>query len=192
MYGYVYEITNNVNGKKYVGKRVGFTDVKTYMGSGTALKQAQKKYGIENFTKRIICEYATRELLNEAEKYFIAVYRHFYGPDMMYNITDGGEGGCGHHSEEAKKKMSVAKKGEKNPMYGKESWFKGKRHTDEAKKKMSDANKGQSLSEEHKAKLSAAQKGEKNHMYGKYHSEETKKKMSDALKEYWRRKKSNI
>ena len=71
------------------------------------------------------------------------------------------------HTEEAKRKISEARKGKP-----------GKPHTEETKRKMSEAHKGKSrkpLSEETKRKLSKALKG-------KTHSEETKRKISDTLK----------
>ena len=61
-------------------------------------------------------------------------------------------------SEETKKKMSEAKKGENNPNYGKH------------------------FSEETKKKIGEAKKGEKHPMYGKHFSEEHKKKLSEAHK----------
>ena len=57
MYGYIYLIVNNVNGKTYVGKRKLYNkkwNEDGYMGSGKHLKSAQKKYGIENFEKFLI------------------------------------------------------------------------------------------------------------------------------------------
>ena len=52
---YVYEITNLVNGKKYIGKRSCKCPIEDdkYMGSGYALKKAFDKYGKENFIKKI-------------------------------------------------------------------------------------------------------------------------------------------
>jgi hypothetical protein len=102
-------------------------------------------------------------------------------------------------SEETKKKMSDAQKGEKNHNYGKHpseetrkkmsDAHKGTHLSEETRKKMSDAKKGENnpnygkhLSEETKKKLSDVNKGENNPNYGKHHSEETKKKMSDANK----------
>ena len=73
-----------------------------------------------------------------------------------------------HRSEETKKKLSEANKGEKNPMYGKHL-------SEETKKKLSEANKGKHLSDEAKKKLSEAHTG-------KHHSEEAKKKLSEANK----------
>jgi len=61
-------------------------------------------------------------------------------------------------SEETKRKMSLASKGEKNPWYG-------KHHTEESK-----------------CKISIANSGENHYLYGKHQSEETKRKISDSKK----------
>jgi hypothetical protein len=44
---YVYEITNLINGKKYIGKRACKCDIEedVYMGSSKVLKEAIRKYG---------------------------------------------------------------------------------------------------------------------------------------------------
>ena len=59
------------------------------------------------------------------------------------------------HTEETKRKMSEARRGEKN-------YFYGKHHTEESKNKLSKANKGRKTSEETKKKLSEVNKGSKN------------------------------
>ena len=66
------------------------------------------------------------------------------------------------HSEEAKNKISEAMKGEKNPFYG-------KHHSDEAKERMSAARKGKHL-------------GKDNPFYGKTHSEEFRNKIGEINK----------
>lgn len=57
---YVYETTNNINGKKYIGKRRCKCSIENdfYMGSGKLIKKALNKYGRENFSKKIlkVCE----------------------------------------------------------------------------------------------------------------------------------------
>lgn len=48
----IYKTINLINGKYYIGKQKSYT--KSYLGSGTALKQAIKKYGKNNFKKEIL------------------------------------------------------------------------------------------------------------------------------------------
>lgn len=66
-----------------------------------------------------------------------------------------------HHSEESKKKMSLAKKGmyigEKNPFYG-------KHHSEETRRRLSEAAKN--MSEETKKKMSEMKKRENNPAFG--------------------------
>lgn len=65
-----------------------------------------------------------------------------------FNYTDGGDGSCGFkHSNETKKKMSEAHKGENNSFFG-------RKHSDETKRKISEAKKGFKLSEETKRRMS--------------------------------------
>lgn len=71
-----------------------------------------------------------------------------------------------HRSEETKKKISEANKGEKHHMYG-------KHHSEETRKKISEAKKN--ISDETRKKLSIVRKG-------KHPSEEARKRMSEAHK----------
>lgn len=55
--GFVYLTTNIVNGKIYVGQYTFKADKRlnaNYLGSGTVMEQAIKKYGRENFKRRIL------------------------------------------------------------------------------------------------------------------------------------------
>ena len=79
-----------------------------------------------------------------------------------------------HLSEETKKKMTKANKGQV-------PWNKGGTLSEETKKKIGDAHRGKHLSEEHKKKISKTLK-ENPPWLGKHFSEETKKKISDARK----------
>lgn len=94
MYGFVYITTNHVNGKQYIGQRKYDRrgSWKSYLGSGTAIKQVIEKYGKINFTKEIIEECETKEILNEREKYWINHYDAYNSRDF-YNMTLGGDGG---------------------------------------------------------------------------------------------------
>lgn len=88
---YIYKITNNINGKIYIGKHMHHVQNKdTYFGSGVILKQAILKYNKENFTKEII-EYCDKENVAKREIYWIEYYNSF--TPNGYNIAKGGNGG---------------------------------------------------------------------------------------------------
>jgi len=117
LYGYmvVYKTTNLINGKIYVGQ-----DSKNnpeYLGSGTIIKRAIKKYGKENFKKDILEICMTKDELDDKEKYWIKELKTI---ENGYNISGGGDGclGC-KQSEKTKEKRRLKNIGDKNPMYGK-------------------------------------------------------------------------
>jgi hypothetical protein len=66
MKAFVYITTNLINGKKYLGKHNGKHE--GYLGSGTILKTAIKKYGKENFKREIIKECSSDKEAYELEK----------------------------------------------------------------------------------------------------------------------------
>lgn len=94
----IYKITNNINGKIYIGqshyiearweshKRNAF--YKNSSSYDFALYRAMRKYGIENFSFEIIEECQSEEL-NKREKYWIDFYNSY---KQGYNMTLGGEG----------------------------------------------------------------------------------------------------
>jgi len=116
-----------------------------------------------------------------------------------------------HLSKEAREKLSIAMRGERNPLYGKRLSLseetrrrmsiahKGKRISDSQKQCISETLKGHSVSEETRNKLRAAFKGRTlsqetrmkmsvadagriGPMRGKHHSETVKNKIAKALK----------
>lgn len=92
-YGFIYVTTNLINGKKYIGQHKRSQDINNpddswYLGSGFILWKAIEKYGIENFSRTIICECNSSEELNEKEDYFIRKYNAVEDPNY-YNMSQG-------------------------------------------------------------------------------------------------------
>ena len=116
---YVYLITNKLNEKTYVGKRKIRSKYVTpetdeYMGSGIALKCAEEKYGLENFSKDILAICHSHKICKILEKSYIKLYRSIGKAE--YNISDGWEGGHGPTSEETKIKLRLANLGKKHSL----------------------------------------------------------------------------
>lgn len=164
MYGYIYLITNRVNGKIYVGQhKYDKMELDTnYHGSGKKLWNAYNKYGIDKFDTTLIDTADTKEELDQKETFYIDAL-DCRNPDVGYNIAEGGGGVSG--------------------LCGEKNGFHGKQHTDETKQKMSESHKGKTLSEDTKRKISenhSDASGENNPMYGKHQTEESKQKISDG------------
>lgn len=117
--GWIYYIKNKVNGKMYVGKTNNFERRKLEHFekkelSCPVLAKAYKKYGIDNFIMVPILSFKAinntvlNQVLNALERLYIKKYNTYKNG---YNLTEGGEGTSGYkHSEETKKKMSIAAK----------------------------------------------------------------------------------
>jgi group I intron endonuclease len=106
-YGFVYKTTNLVNGMIYIGQKKFdcFGRWKTYLGSGTLLKLAFKKYGKHNF-KREILDVCTKDNINLSETNLIRLYKSI-DKSIGYNICEGGHGSSGmKHSLESRIKIS--------------------------------------------------------------------------------------
>ena len=153
----------------------------------------QNNPGRYEYKELIVLDHTpTNDEFNELEINLIEEY------NPKFNFTKGGDGLFGYtHSEESKRKMSEAQKGEKNHAYGKPPWNKGKTniYSEETLKKMSETKKGknygrvgenhplygkkpwntgQKWSDEVRQKISESHKGKKL-------SDETKQKLSVKL-----------
>jgi len=89
-YHYLYKITNNLNGHFYYGVHNTNDLNDGYMGSGSRLHYAFKKYGIENFTKEILKYFNTSK---EAFEYEAEVVNEDLVDNInCYNVIKGGTG----------------------------------------------------------------------------------------------------
>lgn len=177
---FIYLTTNNLNGKKYIGKHYGYED-DSYLGSGSALLADISLFGKENFSRTILIFSDNEEDNAAKEREFIKAFQATSDP-MFYNIHEGGHGGnttIGWTEEQKKaysEKMSILNSGCGNPRWGAHL-------TEETKQKIRE-NRDTSYMQtaEYRATMSKAVSGEKNGMYGRTHSAESIQKMSEAKK----------
>ena len=200
----VYQITNQVNGHRYIGSSMNlggrWPDHLSALRCGhhrnQHLQRAFDKYGEEAFIFEIL-ECVETEGLIEREQY------HLDTLNPEYNILPTAGSPLGHYcSLETRRRLSMSLSGERHPNYGKhrsqETRRKlseansgeqnpnyGKHHSAEAKQKISEALTGRHLSEEHRRKLSVARLGIRPSNYGKHLSIETRHKIRESMKEYW-------
>lgn len=181
--GKIYKITNNTNGKIYIGKTVMSLSYRwkrhllcVKKRINRHLYDAINRYGENNFSIELI-EECPNDSCNERERFWIACYRS-NNRLVGYNMTEGGDGG--NLGVDAINKMAAKKRGRKL--------------SEEHKRKISEGNKGISkpLSNETREKISRTLKmkgckppithryGVDHPMYNKHHSVESKKKMSIA------------
>lgn len=92
MKGYIYKITNKVNGKSYIGQTRYTIEFRwrqhLHKKDNTYFHNAIRKYGADNFIVEKL-EECNIEDLNEKEIYYIAKYNTFKDG---YNLTIGGDG----------------------------------------------------------------------------------------------------
>jgi group I intron endonuclease len=162
VYGCVYKIENLVNGKIYIGQTVRssriretehFYRLSRKIHNNPHLQNAFNKYGESNFIFAVLNYDDSKEVLDKLEDDYIEYYESL-NPEKGYNLRTGGK--TGKLSEMTRKRMSEARKGEKNPMYGKK------------------------LSPEVCKKIGQAKRGENNPFYGKKRPLHTRKKMSKS------------
>jgi group I intron endonuclease len=109
----VYLITNEIDGKYYVGQTIRTLSVRWHnhrsgvklVGTKIRLYNAMRKYGVENFSIRVLAEATSREQLNYLEQLWIICLQS-NNSLLGYNEHLGGAGSLGYaHTEETKKQM---------------------------------------------------------------------------------------
>lgn len=178
----IYTVTNNINGKQYVGIA---TDLKRRWrshvngcGGAVRLTASIKHHGKENFLFEHIASAFDQDGAHEIERILIKQYGT--KNPLGYNLTDGGEGASGFKpSKEVVKKRIDARK--------------GYRHSEETKKKMSAASIGKPKSAAHIAAMKGKKRNISNETREKFremisrirhlaHTPEARAKLSVALK----------
>lgn len=159
-------VENCVTGRSYVGQTSRSLDQRWQQHVYAALKgndkmpllRAIRKYGPEAFTKRVLQQCDNPIDLDEAEKFWI---RELKTRTNGYNATDGGHGVSGYkHTDDAKRKMSAARSGEKNCNFG-------KKLSPETREKISQSKIGTGT-------------GPRPHASGWHHRDEARKKIGQA------------
>lgn len=175
----IYSITNNLNGKRYIGKsknikarfwqhknaldKICNGDSRYKKNTNRHLANSVLKYGIENFTFKVLQEFqeCSDADLADAEIYWMDFYKTT-DRDFGYNLVRDSSSSVEVH-EETKKILSDLFSGEDNPNFG-NKW------TDEQKSNMSNIKKAQF----------------KDGTYDFMKTEEWKSKLSEWGKETWK------
>jgi hypothetical protein len=180
MYHIVYQTTNLVNLKIYIGIHSTNNLDDGYIGSGKTMIKAIKKYGKENFKKEILHYCKSREEACDVELYL--VNEQFVERPDVYNIRLGG-GNKGVMSKESKIKLSNSLK----KTYSNNNYINkhiGRKRSEETKEKMLIKNKRSFKEKYGERYLEMIDKccrkfKEENGFYGKNHTEKTKKILSE-------------
>ena len=212
--GIIYKATSPVSGKSYIGQTINTLSQRIQRHKRSngcrALYNAIQKYGDTMQWDVVHTVYGdTKEqvidTLNALETHYIE-YFETVSP-VGYNLHSGGASHTpsaetrqrmveNHarawkgkkHTEEVKRKLSLANKGKKHTEETKRKLSianTGKKHTEESKKKMTAALKKRWKDPACRKKMSLAKKGENNPNYGKKLTGESKKKISVAKKKYF-------
>lgn len=166
MYYTIYKVTNQINGKVYIGKHQTENLDDSYLGSGKNLRRAIEKHGRSNFKKEILFTLASEQEMNDKEAELVD--EEFVARKDTYNLCVGGQGGFSYINQK-----------------GLNTSGRIAAHSSSAKEKRSATMKViMSENEQRRNHLSNWCFENGNGMQDKTHSEETKKKMSGPRGKY--------
>jgi len=200
---FVYQITNKVNGKKYIGQHAGDNLLRYwestvyfaehgYQGK-RLLYRAIRKYGADNFDIKPLVIVGTKQDMDYYERGLIKAFKTM-SPAFGYNITAGGGGSFGVvPNEETRNKMSQSRTGKKMPESHRRKlserskgnkYSLGRKMTKENFDKLMAAHVGAKRSDEARKRMSESHKGKKP-------SEQTKQRMREAQQRRRERENNN-
>lgn len=104
----IYQTTNTINGKTYIGRHSTDNLDDGYLGSGTILKRAIQKWGKDSFVRIVLFDFPTPEEMIAKEIELLT--EEFIDSDDNYNIGIG-QGGLFTHDESARQKLREANTG---------------------------------------------------------------------------------
>lgn len=90
-YHFIYKTTSLIDGRYYIGMHSTNNLTDGYLGSGTQLMRAIRKYGKENFVMEILEYLPTKELLSQREKEIVTMQE--VTDKKCMNLKIGGIGG---------------------------------------------------------------------------------------------------
>lgn len=169
---YLYQITNIINNKIYVGVHKTDNIDDGYMGSGKIIKSAIEKYGIENFRKDILEFFDTYDLALAKESEIVT--DEFLLREDVYNLRKGGSGGFDYINRAglAVRNINKSNAGDRSVLANKKK--EQLSLTDFEWKIAYKSNMSVSMKDYYKDK--------DGHFLGKTHSEETRQKQSKSHK----------
>lgn len=192
MYHYVYRITNKQLNKHYYGVRTTKIQPKDDLGHKYFSSSRDKDFITDQKTNPMNYRYKVVKIFNKRddatqyevllhEMFDVGVNESFYNrskqtavgfdrtgiPSWCNGLTNLG-GYKLKLTPEQRLERSMRQMGQKNAMYGKEPWQKGKKFTDESKDKM-------------RKTIGDSRKGHKHSLYGVAMNDDTKMKISNSL-----------
>lgn len=182
----VYRIVNSLNNKHYIGSAININtrwknhikELKNNKHHSIHLQRSWNKYGEDIFKFEVIEYIEDKTKLVEREQYWIDFYQS-YKREYGYNLLPKAGSMLGYKMpKEVREKLSLMRKGENAPWYG-------KKFTEEHRRNLSNSLMGRNVSEVSRFKISRSLKEYyKNNEHPKIkHSDLTKQKLSEMQKE---------
>lgn len=133
----IYQITNKINKKIYIGAHCTKNIDDNYMGSGRYIKAAIKHFGLEYFEKIILFKFDTKEEMLAKEREL--VNENFILDNQTYNVIVGGKFHTGDFVtvKNNEGETCMIHKNDSRYLTTHFPVWLGRKHSDKTKKKMS-------------------------------------------------------